>query len=77
MPAAAGTATALRDAGHDLDGDAGGDAGERLLAAAAEHERVAALEADDAPPGARVLDEQPVDLVLGERVVRRRSCRRR
>ena len=69
MPAAAGTATALVTPGHDLDGDARGEAGQGLLAAAAEHERVAALEPHDAAAGLGVLDEQPVDLVLGQRVV--------
>ena len=37
---------------------------QRLLAAAAEHQRVAALEPHDPLPGAAVLDEQPVDLLL-------------
>ncbi len=40
-----------------------------LLAAAAEHERVAALEADDEPAREAVLDEAGIDLVLGHRVV--------
>ena len=48
MPAAAGAATADDDAGHDLEGDAGGGERQGLLAAATEHERVAALEAHDA-----------------------------
>ena len=38
------------DAGHDLEGDAGGAQRQRLLAAAAEHERVAALQAHDRLP---------------------------
>ena len=53
-----GRGDAGRHAGHDLERDAGLAQHERLLAAAAEHERVAALEAHDAPPGARVLEQQ-------------------
>ena len=64
MPAYAGAATPGGDAGHDLERDAGLAQHQRLLAAAPEHERVAALEAHDAAAGARVLDQQPVDLVL-------------
>src|SRR5207342_627125 len=45
------------------------EAGERLLAAASEHERVAALEAHHPASGLSVLDEQPVDLLLRQRVV--------
>ena len=60
------------DAGVGGRGDAGGDAGDdlerdaglaqqlRLLAAAAEHERVAALEAHDAPARAGVLEQERV-----------------
>ena len=44
--------------------DAGSGAGERLLAAATEHERVAALEPHDLLAGPGVLDHQPLDLVL-------------
>ena len=53
-----------RDAGDDLELDPGG--GERLglLAAAAEHERVAALEPHDAAARARALDHQRLDLLL-------------
>jgi hypothetical protein len=54
-------------AGHDLERDAGGAQDERLLAAAPEDERVAALEPHDELAGAAVLDQQPVDLVLGHR----------
>ena len=54
-----------RDAGHDLEGHAGREQGAGLLAAAGEHERIAALEAHDllAPPAA--LDQQRVDLRPG------------
>src|SRR5437763_1502025 len=45
-------------------------AGERLglLATAAEYERVAALQANDHPPGARPLDQHRIDLVLAQRM---------
>ena len=52
------------DAGDDLEGDAGLAQHLRLLAAAAEDERVAALEPHDAPARARVLDQQRVGLLL-------------
>ena len=48
MPAAAGTAASAETPGTTSNGDAGLDERERLLAAAAEDERVAALEAHDA-----------------------------
>ena len=48
-----------------------------LLAAAAEHERIAALETKHAPAFARVMDEERVDLFLAQRVARRGACRRR
>ena len=47
-----------RDARDDLERDAGLGERERLLAAAAEHERVAALEPDDVEAGGAVGDEQ-------------------
>ena len=50
------------DAGDDLEGDAGGRQVLAFLAAAAEDEGVAALEADDALALAGLLDEQGVDL---------------
>ena len=53
MPAAAGHGDRAGHAGDDLDGDAGGHAGQGLLAAAAEHERVAALEPHDPPAAPR------------------------
>src|ERR1051326_6611401 len=56
------------DARHDLEGDAGGGELLRLFAAAAEDERIAALEADDALPILRLGHEQRVDLVLRQRV---------
>ena len=55
--------------GHDLERHAGGGEGLRLLAATAEDERVAALEAHDEAPREPVLDETGVDLLLGHRVV--------
>ena len=53
------------DAGDDLERDAGGGQRLGLLAAAAEDERVAALEPDDAAPRLRALDHQRLDLRLG------------
>jgi hypothetical protein len=52
------------DSRHDLDRDTGRQAGLDLLAAAAEHERVATLEPDDGPPRLGVFDEQRVDRLL-------------
>ena len=57
------------DAGHDLEGDAGLHQHFSLLAAAAEHERVAPLQ-----PGDRLVlpglgHDQGVDLILGQGVV--------
>jgi hypothetical protein len=49
---------------HHLEADAGGGERLRLLAAAAEHERVAALQAHDPVPGSSELDELRVDLLL-------------
>ena len=54
------------DAGDDLERDPGGGQGLGLLAAAAEHERIAALEAHDAAGATPGLDEHLVDLLLGE-----------
>ena len=55
-------------AGHDLERNAG--VGQRfgLFAAAAEDERIAALEAHDGEAAARALDQHGADLVLGEGV---------
>ena len=57
------------DPGHDLEGDLGGDERLGLLAAAAEDERVAALQPHDARPGAGAVDEQVLDLALLDRRV--------
>ena len=65
MPASAGAATAVDTPGIDLERDAGARQRQRLFAAAPEHVRVAALEADDAQPAPRVLDQQAVEHVLG------------
>ena len=55
------------DAGHDLERDARRAQRERLLAAAAEHERVAALQAHDAPARPGALEHQRLGLLLGHR----------
>jgi hypothetical protein len=49
--------------------DTGLPAGEHLLAAAAEHERVAALEPDHSFAGSGVLNQRTVDLGLRHRVL--------
>src|SRR5581483_7723993 len=59
-----------RHAGDDLDVDAVRGEMQRLLAAAAEEEGVAALEPDDGEAAPGEPDEQRVDLVLGERLAR-------
>ena len=59
-----GSGDARGDARHDLERDAGLQAHERLLAAAAEHERVTALQPHHVPPGPRVVEQQPVGLRL-------------
>ena len=56
-----------RDAGNDLEGDAGGDEGEGLFAAAAEHERIAALQSDDALATLGRPHHQAVDRLLADR----------
>ena len=70
ISAAAGHGRDARDARGDGERDPRLGELERLLAAAAEDERVAALEADDLEPGPPVLDEQRVDLRLLERRAR-------
>ena len=55
-----------RDARNDLERDPGFCQDERFLAAAAEHERIAALEPDDVEAAPPVQHEQSVDLVLVE-----------
>src|SRR3954447_25259700 len=52
------------DAGHDLEGDARRCQGLGLLAAAAEDERVATLQAHHAAPSARTIQDQAFDLTL-------------
>ena len=56
-----------RDAGDDLERDAGRGQGQGLLAAAAEDERIAALEAHHALAAARGADHQRVDRLLVHR----------
>jgi hypothetical protein len=53
------------DARHDFEGDVVIAQEFQLLAAAAEHERIAALEPDHAPAGAGVFEHQRVDALLG------------
>ena len=64
-----GNAHRARHAGHHLDAYAVCLARVALLAAAAEHVGVAALEPDDAEAALRLLDEDVVDPRLGHRVV--------
>ena len=61
-----------RDAGHDLERHARRDERLGFFAAAAEHERVAALQPHDGRAGAPALDEQPVDVGLTHRDASRR-----
>jgi hypothetical protein len=64
--------------GHDLERDPGLREGQRLLAAPAEHERVAALQAHHEPTGAGVLDQERVDpglrQAVGARVLAREDA---
>src|ERR1700733_1220941 len=53
-----------RYAGPDRDGDSGPQARQDLLAAAAEDERVPALDPDHESPRPGMLDEQRVDVLL-------------
>ena len=57
-----------RDAGHDVVRDAGVLQRQRFFAAAAEHERVAALQPHDAPAAARGANHQRVNRRLRHRV---------
>ncbi len=57
------------DAGHDDVRHAGGPQGFAFLAAAAEDERIAALEPNDTPAGLGFFNEQRLDLGLRHRVV--------
>ena len=68
MPADAGAAMALRDAGHDVVRDARVLQRQRFFAAAAEHERVAALQPDHAPAAPGGANHQRVDRRLRHRV---------
>ena len=54
-------------AGHDFEAQPRVRQRSGLLAAAAEHERVAALEPDDRAAAGAVLEQQPLDLVLPHR----------
>ena len=63
MPAAAGAATDDVMPGTISNVDAGLVQGERLLAAAAEHERVAALEPDDALALARPSSTSSAEII--------------
>ena len=81
-PGVGGGGDPRRHSGHDLERHPGGPQGLGLLAAAAEDERVAALEADHRPPLPRDRDHPALRLVLlhGDRSrapCRRRSARRR
>ena len=71
MPAYAGAATPGGHARHDLERHARGAQRLGLLAAAAEHERVAALEPHDPLAGLPELDQQRVDVLLRHRDVAR------
>ena len=64
MPAAAGAANAELTPGHHLDVDTGPTQGLGLLAAAAEHERVPALQPHHPASGPGPVDEEVVDLGL-------------
>ena len=55
--------------GHDLEVDSGRGQRLGLLAAAAEDERIAALEPHHAPPRPRPVDQQRLDVVLLDGVV--------
>ena len=68
IDAAAGAAKADDTPGHDLERHAGGLERERFFAAAAEHERIAALEAHDAPAAPRGADQRADDRVLPHRL---------
>ena len=65
-----------RYARHDLDRHAGGAAGFGLLAAATEHERIAALQAHHVATGERLAHQQRVDLMLRQSVAGAALCYR-
>ena len=58
MPASSGAAIALEMPGTISHGIAGGGQRERLFTAASEHERIAALQPDDAMAAARFANHQ-------------------
>ena len=58
MPASAGAAIAALMPGHDLERHPGGRERQRFLAAAPEHERVAALQPHHAAAAARGANQQ-------------------
>ncbi len=66
MPADAGTAEIADTPGTTSNGEPGGREGERLLAAAPEHERVAALQPHRLEALPPQIDEQLVQLLLPE-----------
>ena len=68
MPAEAGAAIALRDARHDVVRHAGLLQRQRFLAAAAEHERIAALQPHDATSAPGGANHQRVNRGLRHRV---------
>ena len=65
-PGVRGRADRARDPGHDLERHARRRQRLGFLAAAPEHERIAALQPHDGRAGPASLHEQRVDLVLGE-----------
>ena len=62
-----GAADAGGDPRHHFDGYAGGLQARELLAAAAENERIAALQPRDHVPRAREMDHEPLDEILRRR----------
>ena len=66
-----------RDTGHDLEGNARGLERQRLLGAAAEEQRVAALESHDAMAGSGRRHQLIADHMLARSAGRGRFCRRR
>src|SRR5687768_15358709 len=69
-PGVSGRGDSRRDARHDLEWNGRVVAGLRFFAAAAEDERIAALEPDHALSLARELDDQRVDVLLRNRFLR-------
>jgi len=54
------------DAGDDLEGDVRGSEGSDLLAGAAEDERISRLQTEDGLAGAGAMDDECMDLRLGD-----------